>query len=179
MNIILVCVLTAVVFFVIYILSSREDRKINEKYATRGKVEEYCAGEKERRRCERFDTELDLKYNLIPASRSDFMTNTKNISKSGISILVYEILPKDSLIDMEISVPNSKETIKLRGKVAWCEGCNGIERLDKDGKRTFLVGIEFLETEKKHQNMLMEYIDKHLSVNKKGGNDGSTKRAQD
>ena len=76
---------------------------------------------------------------------------------------MYEILPKDSLIDMEISVPNSKETMKLRGKVAWCEGCNGIERLDGDGKRTFLIGIEFVESDQKHRDILMEYIDKHLA----------------
>ena len=163
MNIILVLILTAIVFFVIYILSSKEEKKINEKFAPRGKIEEYCAVEKDRRRCERFDTELDLKYNLVPSLRSDFTTNTRNISKSGISILIYEILPKDSLIDMEVSVPNSKETIKLRGKVAWCEGCNSIEHLDKDGKRTFLVGIEFVDTDKKHRDILMEYIDKHLS----------------
>src|SRR3989338_5064915 len=135
MNIVIVLVLAAIVFFVIYILSAREQKKMNEKFATRGKVEEYCAGEKNRR-------------------------------KSGISILVYEILPKDSLIDMEISIPNSKEIIKLRGKVAWCEGCNGQERRDKDGKRTFIVGIELVDTEKKYQEALTEYIHKHLSNNK-------------
>ncbi len=163
MNIMIISVFAAIVFFLVYILTSREERIISEKFATRGKVEEYCAGEKNRRRCERFDTELDLKYNLIPSVKSDFSTSTKNISKSGISILVYELLPKDSLIDMEISVPNSKETMKLRGKVAWCEGCNGIERLDGDGKRTFLIGIEFVESDQKHRDILMEYIDKHLA----------------
>ena len=163
MNIMIISVFAAIVFFLVYILTSREERIISEKFATRGKVEEYCAGEKNRRRCERFDTELDLKYNLIPSVKSDFSTSTKNISKSGISILVYELLPKDSLIDMEISVPNSKETMKLRGKVAWCEGCNGIERLDGDGKRTFLIGIEFVESDQKHRDILMEYIDNHLA----------------
>ena len=161
----IISVFIAVALFFVYILTLKEERKISEKFAPRGKVEEYCAGERDRRRCERFDTELDLKYNLIPPMKPNFSTNTKNISKTGISILVYEILPKDSLIDMEISVPNSKETMKLRGKVAWCEGCNNndAERLDKGGKRTFLIGIEFVESDKKHQDTLMEYIDKHLA----------------
>ena len=164
MNIIIISVFVAIALFFIYLFTSKEDRKISEKFATRGKVEEYCAGEKDRRRCERFDTELDLKYNLIPPTKAEFSTNTKNISKTGISILVYEILPNDALINMEISVPNSKETLKLRGKVAWCEGCNGgTERIDKNGKRTFLIGIEFVESDKKHQDTLMEYIDRHLS----------------
>lgn len=167
MNIVFISILAAVVFFVIYILSSIEQKKINERFATRGKVEEYCASEKDRRKCERFDTELGLKYNLISSlKKPDFSTNTRNISTSGISILVYEILPKGSLIDMEISVPNSKEALKLRGKIAWCEGCNGKERFDKDGKRTFIVGIEFVDTEKKYQEVLTEYIHKYLSNNK-------------
>jgi len=166
MNIVLVSVLAGVTFFLIYIVFSREQKKISEKFAPRGKVREYCAGEKDRRKCERFDTELDLKYNLIPSPKSNFSTNARNISKSGISIVVYEILPKDSLIDMEISVPNSKEVIKLRGRIAWCEGCNGPERLDKDGRRTFITGIEFVDTDKKHQEILTEHIHNHLSNNK-------------
>ena len=113
-----------------------------------------------------FDTELDLKYNLISFSKSSFSTNTRDISKAGISILVYEILPKDSLLEMEILVPNSKEVIKLRGRVAWCEDRNGVERFDKDGKRTFLSGVELADTGKKHQEIFTEYIKKYLSDNK-------------
>lgn len=165
MNIVLVSVLATIAFLAIYVLFSKEQKRISEKFAPRGKVEEYCAGEKDRRKCERFDTELNLKYNLIPSPKSDFSTHARNISKSGISIVVYEILPKDSLIDMDISIPNSKEVIKLRGKIAWCEGCSGPERIDKDGRRTFITGIEFVDTDKKNQEILTEYIHKHLSDN--------------
>ncbi len=163
MNLVIVLILAAIVFFVIYILSSREQKKISEKFAPRGKVEEYCTVEKDRRKCERLNTELDVKYNLIPSLKPDFSTNARNISKSGISILIYEILPKGSLIDMEVSVPNSKEAIKLKGKVAWCEGCSGTERFDKDGKRIFIVGIEFMDTDKKQREALTEYIHRHIS----------------
>lgn len=167
MNIVIVLVLAAIVFFVIYILSSREQKKISEKFTSRGKVEEYCSVEKDRRRCERLETELDVKYNLIPSLKPDFSTNTRNISRSGISILVYEILPKSSLIDMEISVPDSKKAIKLRGKVAWCEGRSGPERLDKDGKRTFMVGVEFVDTDKNQREALTEYMHRHASRDEK------------
>lgn len=167
MSIVIVLVLTAIVLFVIYILSSKEQKKISEKFALRGKVEEYCDVEKDRRRCERLETELDVKYNLIPSLKPNFSTNARNISKSGISILVYEILPKGSLIDMEISVPDSKEAIKLRGKVAWCEGCSGPERFDKGGKRVFIVGVEFVDTDKKQQQTLMEYIRGHIPKDEK------------
>ena len=51
MNIMIISVFIAIVLFLIYILSLKEERKISEKFAPRGKVEEYCAGEKDRRRC--------------------------------------------------------------------------------------------------------------------------------
>jgi len=168
MNIVIVLIIAAGVFFVIYILSLKEDRKENEKYVPRGKIGEFCAGENDRRKCQRFDTELDLKYNLISSSKSGFSadTNIRNISKAGVSILVYEILPKNSMIEMEILLPSSKESIKIKGKVAWCEDLNGAEHLDKNGKRTFVAGIEFTDSEKKHQDTLEKYINTRLSQKK-------------
>ena len=168
MNIIFIFILAAIVFAVIYILSSKEEKKISEKFAPRGKVEEYCLGEKDRRKCQRFNTELDLKYSLISSPRSSFSTNSRNISAVGISILVYELLPKDSFIEMEVSVPGSKENLKLKGKIAWCEGCEkGIERFDKEGKRIFVVGIEFADADKQQQETLAKYISRHLSNSEK------------
>jgi len=163
MTIALVSILAAIVLFVIYLLFSRENKKANDKFAPRGKIEEYFSDEKERRRCKRFDVELEVRYNRIGIQKSSLSTKSKNISKIGIAILVYEILPKDSFIEMEMSIPGEKQAIKLKGRVAWCEDRGGAENLDKDGKRAFTAGIEFTDIDKKHQDILIDYINKHLS----------------
>ena len=53
MNIVLVSILAAIVFFVIYIISSREEKKRSEKFVPRGKVEECYAVGKDRRKYRR------------------------------------------------------------------------------------------------------------------------------
>lgn len=163
---ILLFVFIAVLLLIIYNLSSKEERKTRSKYESKGKIEEYCADEKDRRRCQRFETTLDVKYKLLKSSRSNPTTSSKNISESGIGILTYEIIPKDSLVEIEIAVPTQKEPLRIKGKVAWCEGCEGAGRFDKEGKRVFLIGVEFFETDKDQRSELVNYINAHL-VSKK------------
>lgn len=158
MSIILISILAAVVLFVIYVLSSREERDITDRFAPRGKVEGYYSGGPERRRSERFDAELDVKYSVLKSSPSNLRTNSKNISQTGIAMLLYEILPKNSLVDMEISLPGRKDSVKMKGRVAWCEDRNGPERFDDDGKRTFVAGVEFVESDTKQKNELVSYL---------------------
>ncbi|MFA4982515.1 MAG: PilZ domain-containing protein [Candidatus Omnitrophota bacterium] len=162
MTIILVSILAAGVLFVIYVLSSKEDRDINDKYALHGKVEGYYSGSPERRRSERVNAELDVKYSLLKASPPKLTANSRNISQSGVAVILYEILPKDSMIDMEIFIPESKESIKTKGRVVWCEDLKGPERLDKDGRRTFVAGVEFAETDGKNKERLISYIKNRL-----------------
>ncbi len=155
----------AILLFIIYILSSKENRKTQSKYEPRGKLEEYCANEKNRRRCQRFDTSLDVKYKLLKSSKSNSASSSKNISEVGIGILTYELIPKDSLMEIEIAIPTQKEPLRIKGKVAWCEGCEKGARFDKEGRRVFLVGIEFLETDRSQNAKLVEYITTHLAEN--------------
>lgn len=163
---ILLFIFIAVLLFIIYILSSQEEKKAKSKYESRGKLEEYCVNEKDRRRCQRFNTTLDVKYKLLKSSRSNPTTSSKNISESGIGILTYEIIPKGSLMEMEIAIPNHKEPLRIKGKAAWCEGGEGEEQFDKDRKRVFLIGVEFFETDKDQRSKLVDYINTHL-VSKK------------
>lgn len=163
---ILLFIFIAVLLLIIYNLSSKEERKARSKYEPRGKLEEYCADEKDRRRCQRFDTTLDVKYKLLKSSKANPASGSKDISEAGIGILTYEIIPKDSLIEIEIAIPIQRESLRMKGKVAWCEGGEGAGRFDKEGKRVFLIGVEFFETDKDQKAKLIEYINTHL-VSKK------------
>lgn len=149
----------AILLFVIYILSTKEDKKTRAKYEPRGKVEEYWSG-KERRRVERFEAMLDIRYRLLKPTKLKLATRSKDISEDGICILAHEILPKDSTVELEVLIPNSKEPLRAKGEVAWCEKS---EQIDETGKRAFLTGIRFLEIENKDKANLVDYINAHLA----------------
>lgn len=163
MNIILVLILTAAVLFVIYLLFSREDKQIRDGHAPKGKIEGYYEGSRDRRRSQRFDTELEIKYNLLKSQPSKIQANSKNISESGVAVVVYEMLPKDSAIEMEIALPGKKENLRTKGRVAWCEDNKDPQLSDKAGRRSFVAGIEFIDTDKHQKEQLLGYINSHLA----------------
>lgn len=163
MAIIIVSVLAAGALFIIYILSSKEDRAISDKYALHGKVEGYYSGSPERRRSERVNAELDVKYSLLKSAPPKLNANSRNISESGIAVVLYETLPKNSMLDIEIYIPETRASVRTKGRVVWCEERNGPEHLDKDGRRTFTAGIEFAETDGKNKERLISYIKGRLA----------------
>lgn len=148
-----------ILLFVIYILSTREEGKAKEKYRPKGKIEEYWSG-KNRRRVERFEAMLDVRYKLLKSTNLKSAITSKNISEDGICILAYEILPKDSTIDLVIAIPDKKESIQARGSVAWREDAG---QVGTDGKRTFLTGIKFIKIDNKDKANLVNYINTHLT----------------
>lgn len=144
----------AILLFVVYILATREERKARAKYEPKGKVDEYWSG-KERRRVERIEARLDVKYRLIISPKMKITASSKNLSKDGICILAQEILPKDSMIAIEIFIPNIRESIHAKGAVSWSKDMG---QLDADGKRTFSTGIKFVEINDKEKMSLINYI---------------------
>ncbi len=156
-------VFLVVLLLIIYVISSREEKKSRSKYEPRGKLEEYCADENNRRRCRRFEAALDVKYKFLKSSKANPALSSKNISEFGIGLLTYEIMPKGTLLGMDISIPTQKEPLSIKGRVAWCEGYEGAKRFDSEGKRVFLIGIEFFEADKGQRAKLIEYINSHLA----------------
>lgn len=151
-------IFVSILLFVIYILSTREEKKAKARYEPKGKVEEYWSA-KERRRVERFEMMLDVKYKLLKSFKLKLATTSKNISEDGICILAHEILPKDSTIELEIVIPNTKEAIHAKGGIAWCEDAG---QTGADGKRTFLTGIRFIDIVNEDKSKLINYINTHL-----------------
>lgn len=147
----------------IYLLFSKQDKQIREGRALKGKIEGYYEGGGDRRRSQRFDTELEVKYSLLKSEPSKLHANSKNISESGVAVIIYEILPRDATIEMEITLPGKKENLRTKGRVAWCEDNKDPQMSDKEGRRSFVAGIEFIDTDKHQKEQLLAYINSHLA----------------
>lgn len=149
----------ATLLYVIYIFSTREEMG-KAKYGHTGVLEEYWS-KNDRRRGKRFDTALDVKYKLLKSSKINLGTKSKNISEVGICISEYEILPVDCILHLEINIPTQKEPFAAKGKVTWCREA---EHTDKNGRRSFKAGIEFLEMEEKQKEGLLNFLRSHFKA---------------
>jgi c-di-GMP-binding flagellar brake protein YcgR len=116
----------------------------------------------ERRRYVRLNALVDVAYNKHPHSQEEesLLRLSKNISKGGICLIVYDELKKDDLLDLKIFLPDTRTPVEALGQVVWAsEFIIG----DKIGKR-YDVGIEFVKISDKDKDRIDQYVFSHLKV---------------
>lgn len=115
--------------------------------------------QQERRRFVRLNALVDVIYKRLPFSEEkeaeEELSLTKNISKGGICLIVYEELKESDILDLEICLPEDKIPINATGRVVWAK--KFIIGDPIKGKR-FDVGIEFMEIKEEDLNRIDKYI---------------------
>jgi hypothetical protein len=111
--------------------------------------------QEERRKFRRFNVLADVVYNKRLSLEKGRLSLTKNISKGGICLIVYEELKELDLLDLKIYLPESKTPISAVGRVVWVR--DFIIGDIAYGKR-FDIGIEFIEINEKDLNQLDKYL---------------------
>jgi c-di-GMP-binding flagellar brake protein YcgR len=121
--------------------------------------------EEERRQSPRLNINLDVVYKM--PNKADNLnrsgnSSSKNISKSGVQLLLKEKFEKDTILLLEFELPGIlKKKLLAEGQVVWTRE----NQLDKEnGIRTFDTGIRFIQIDESAQKALSNYVNKHLSV---------------
>ncbi len=121
--------------------------------------------DEERRQSPRLSINLDVVYKM--PNKADNLnrpgnSSSKNISKSGIQLLLKEKFEKDTILLLEFELPGIlKKKLLAEGQVVWTRE-NPPER--ENGIRTFDTGIRFIQIDEPAQRALSNYVNKHLSV---------------
>ncbi len=115
--------------------------------------------QEERRRYVRLNALVDVAYNKHPRKPGEesMLRLSKNISKGGICLIVYEEFKKDDLLDLKICFTGAKTPIKAVARVVWVsEFTIG----DKIGKR-YDMGIEFVKISDSDRGKIEQYVFSH------------------
>ena len=119
-----------------------------------GKMTEYWGGE-ERRRDIRIDKTLSVRYTVEKKPRLAINSVTKNISTGGMLLETCEKLMVETLLGLEIEIPNYRKAIAADGKVVWVKEN---PQVDQAGKRVFNTGIKFVNMKDRQKEFLNQYI---------------------
>lgn len=119
-----------------------------------GRMTGYWNG-KERRKDVRIDKILDIRYTIEERPRATGNSLTKNISRGGILVETSEKLLVESLLGLEINIPNHQKPIVADGKVVWVKESPA---MDQSGKRVFNTGIKFVYMDPMERENLLQYI---------------------
>jgi len=114
---------------------------------------------KSARRAERLDEENEIVITILseisaPPQKKIIYSHSEDISMTGTRIQGNFPLPKDTLLKIDLTLKNTRQTITVQGKVKWCKAVY-------EGKY-YEAGVEFVDTPEESIKMLDHYI---MSVN--------------
>ena len=77
-----------------------------------------------------------------------------DISQGGVSFITKEFIPKQTLLDLKLTLENSGLFIEASARVSWV-----IKKVHSD---KYEVGVEFINVSKKSMGYLIDYISSSL-----------------
>ncbi len=103
----------------------------------------------ERRRFIRIEVPLKVQFNSDLINEA---TYTKNISPIGMSCEVSVELSKGTLLNAEIAIPETSETISTETKVVW------VRRISLEDNSNYDMGLVLTKIEEKQKKVLLKYL---------------------
>jgi hypothetical protein len=136
---------------VIFLLWRQRVRNFSHVKATLGG---YWADSDEKRRFRRFKRELNVDCDIPGQPGYSYKTFTKNVSGEGICLIVSEMIPQGVVIDLAISIPDSRY-IRITGEAVWVKE---ISQAENGTERIFNAGIKFLKISDQDRKVLNNFL---------------------
>ncbi len=102
---------------------------------------------RERRRY--FRCPLEMPVHIRHGKTPEFTAKATNLSEGGMAIRSVTKPPKDSVVSVRFTLPNSPVSLELKGEVAWIDGIGQI-------------GVRFLEVPQSSQFQLDHWLTERL-----------------
>ncbi|MDP3730865.1 MAG: PilZ domain-containing protein [Candidatus Omnitrophota bacterium] len=104
----------------------------------------------ERRRFQRIDSALPLRYKNLKTATVPMGSITKDISEGGISFKTNEFISLACRLVVEVTLPTAQRPVKAISKVAWIRKLSSGEQYE--------LGNQFLEISKEDRSIITDYV---------------------
>ena len=111
----------------------------------------------EKRRFQRIDSNLPLKYKNIKTATVPMGSFTKDIGEGGIRFKTNEFISLACRLVVEITLPTAQRPVKVISKVAW------IRKLSSGDQ--YELGNQFLEISKEDKGLITDYVSRLNGAN--------------
>ncbi len=110
----------------------------------------------DRRKDERLNVILEVKYSIGQITVASKTSKTKDISTKGICLLLDEKIEKMTPLRLEIKVPDQNRLIKGMGEIVWAD--EAIEDGKHSAKRLFNTGIKISNFREADEKRFFDFI---------------------
>ena len=106
----------------------------------------------EKRRFQRVESGLPLRYKNLKADTVPMGSLTENISEGGIHFKTNEFISLACRLVVEITLPTTPRPVKAISKVAWIRKLSSGEQYE--------LGNQFLEISKEDRDIITDYVNR-------------------
>lgn len=112
-----------------------------------------------RRKFKRLDIHLSVKYKIVGGQKKAKLFDGKvlNISAAGIFVYSPYTLPMNTMLDMEIALPDTASPLEAAGRVVWIT--------DKEIQPHYFpgMGVAFVHLTPEKEKIIIDFIDKNIT----------------
>jgi hypothetical protein len=111
----------------------------------------------EHRRFIRLSNAIQANCRLLDDNETTPISPTKDVSNGGIAILLEKPFKPQSLVELQIKLPDHDRLLTFDGFVVWSKKVTGPEK-----KERYLTGVSFAEAAREDNQVLKDYIASHI-----------------
>lgn len=106
----------------------------------------------ERRKYVRLNIPLEVSYTTQGKQGASCKSITRNISPNGARFCIAEQLPKGSILNINIKIPERAEGIPVKARIVW-------SKKENSGKEELYdTGFEFVEIPEESKQLFFQYL---------------------
>lgn len=105
----------------------------------------------ERRKFLRFEVPVDIKYRF-PEKAVEGISKGKNFGREGIGLYLKEEIPRQTMVELEIGLPDEIVPIFAAGRVVW------VKEADEQQDFDFIAGVELTRISSFDKSRILEYV---------------------
>ncbi len=106
---------------------------------------------------------LRIHYSVLKPPHKKGITFSRNISSTGINVIILDSLSESDELNLEIFFPNDPKPVVAKGKVIWQRACS---YQPKSPKKYYSTGIHFMEMAAEDAIKTSDFIGDVLRIQK-------------
>ncbi len=106
----------------------------------------------ERRKFVRLDTQLPLRYSLLPSGQSQPAVSTE-VGGGGVRLVAPGHVQPETRLWVELQLPGRQQPVTFVGEVVWSE------QHDIKGISPVEIGVRFVEISPEDRQAIMQHVD--------------------
>lgn len=152
-----------IIFLILILLIIYQDEYRKRILARKSaKLKRFWNGDNDRRKSIRIDAEIDVLYEIVYGGKAiEQASFSRNISLGGINLALAEKLLPETIIKLQINLPQNPKPIFMQGKVVWVKEISK-KFIRQQEQRFFATGIKFMRLAPDDENLLNAFINQRI-----------------